>query len=538
MPLEIPNTICTDISMNFIEGLPRAVVWEVIMVVVDHMSKYTHFIALKHPYTGKTVVEVFVKEVECLHEELNLPSIIGGQTEVVNREVAAYLSYGRLPPPLIHYGGTETPNSTLDQQLKEGDIALKAWKEHLQAAQNKMKKYADMKRRAIGFQTGDMVFLKIRPYRQSSLRKKRNEKLSPKRSLRKEVGSPANQPASVQNFEPLRDLGNIDTEVILNGKNSNDENEVSARVTENERNDRSKNISKHDLSLDLPIALRKGTRAFTASLDSIVIPKYIHIALECSKWKNVVMKEMRVLEKNQTWEIHALPKDIKLWDTNGCSLSNKRQMEPLTDTRQGSLQKGLLQLMLVVKNVFLNGDLEEEVYMSPPRVEAQFGHQVSKTGNVAVLIVYVDDIVPSGDDHAEIIQLKERMGDEFEIKDLGNLKYFLGMEVARSKEGIFVSQRKYALNLMTETVPVDKEQYQYLVDKLIYLSHTRLDISFIVSVVSQFVQAPYEEHMEGKSTSDYYTFVWGNLVTWRSKKQGVMARSNAKAKYRAMSLGT
>lgn len=67
MPLEIPNTICTDISMNFIEGLPRAVVWEVIMVVVDHMSKYTHFIALKHPYTGKTVVEVFVKEVECLH---------------------------------------------------------------------------------------------------------------------------------------------------------------------------------------------------------------------------------------------------------------------------------------------------------------------------------------------------------------------------------------------------------------------------------------------------------------------------------------
>ena len=79
-----------------------------------------------------------------------------------------------------------------------------------------------------------------------------------------------------------------------------------------------------------------------------MIPKYIHIALECSKWKNVVMKEMRVLEKNQTWEIRALPKDIKLWDTNGCSLSNKRQMEPLTDTRQGSLQKGLLQPMVLI----------------------------------------------------------------------------------------------------------------------------------------------------------------------------------------------
>ncbi|KAA0039571.1 Copia protein [Cucumis melo var. makuwa] len=70
---------------------------------------------------------------------------------------------------------------------------------------------------------------------------------------------------------------------------------------------------------------------------------------------------------------------------------------------------------------------------------------------IAVLIVYVDDIVLSGDDHVEINQLKQRMGNEFEIKNLGNLKYFLGMEVARSKEGISVSQRKYILDLLTET---------------------------------------------------------------------------------------
>ncbi|KAL0557194.1 hypothetical protein IC582_005712 [Cucumis melo] len=194
------------------------------------------------------------------------------------------------------------------------------------------------------------------------------------------------------------------------------------------------------------------------------------------------------------------------------------------------------------------------------------------------------------------------MGDEFEIKDLENLKYFLGMKVARSKEGISVSQRKYTLDLLTETgmlgcrpadtpiefncklgnsddqVPVDKEQYQRIVGKLIYLSHTRPDISFAVSVASQFMQAPYEKHMEAvnrilrylkntlgkglmfrktnrktikaytdsdwagsvidrKSTSDYCTFVWGNLVTWRSKKQSVVARSSAEAEYRAMSLG-
>ena len=77
--------------------------------------------------------------------------------------------------------------------------------------------------------------------------------------------------------------------------------------------------------------------------------------------------------------------------------------------------------------------------------------KVSKTRKIVVLIVYVDDIVLNGDDQAEISQLKQRMGDEFEIKDLENLKYFLGMEVARSKEAISVSQRKYTLDLLTET---------------------------------------------------------------------------------------
>ena len=102
-------------------------------------------------------------------------------------------------------------------------------------------------------------------------------------------------------------------------------------------------------------------------------------------------------------------------------------------------------------------------------------------------------------------------------------------------------------------VLVDKDQYQHLVGKLIYLSHTRLDISFAISVVNQFMHAPYEEHMKVvniilrylkttlgkgllfgkidrktietytnsdwvgsivdiKSTSRYCTFVWGNLV--------------------------
>ena len=131
-------------------------------------------------------------------------------------------------------------------------------------------------------------------------------------------------------------------------------------------------------------------------------------------------------------------------------------------------------------------------------------------GKIAILIVYVDDIILTSDDGGELQVLKKFLAREFEIKDLGPLQYFLSMEFARSKKGIFVSQRKYVLTLLDETglpgckpiktplLPnlrpqlasadkvVNREQFQRLVSRLIYLSLTQLDIAFTVSVVSQF----------------------------------------------------
>lgn len=72
-------------------------------------------------------------------------------------------------PTLDSIWDMEKPNSTLDQQLKERDVILGALKEHLKLAQERMKKQADLKRKD-EFQEGDYVFLKIRPYRQVSLR--------------------------------------------------------------------------------------------------------------------------------------------------------------------------------------------------------------------------------------------------------------------------------------------------------------------------------------------------------------------------------
>ena len=144
----------------------------------------------------------------------------------------------------------------------------------------------------------------------------------------------------------------------------------------------------------------------------------------------------------------------------------------------------------------------------------------SQSGKMVVLIVYANDIILTGNDLLEMNRLKQSFSSEFEIKNLGSLRYFLGMEVTWSKKGIVVSQRKYVLDLLKETgisgcrpvdIPIDPNQklgdnkesnlvdtsrYQRLVGKLIYLPHTRPDIAFAVTMVSQFMYSPNEKHLE------------------------------------------
>ena len=76
-------------------------------------------------------------------------------------------------------------------------------------------------------------------------------------------------------------------------------------------------------------------------------------------------------------------------------------------------------------------------------------------GGMTVLIVYVDDILITGNDEEEIKDISEGLARQFDIKALGTLKYFLGIEVAHSKEGIFISQYKYILDLLEETGTLD-----------------------------------------------------------------------------------
>ena len=142
----------------------------------------------------------------------------------------------------------------------------------------------------------------------------------------------------------------------------------------------------------------------------------------------------------------------------------------------------------------------------------------SHEGKLTLLLVYVDDMIVTGDDEHDKQMLKEKLAAQFEMKDLGKLKYFLEIDVAYSKKGIFISQRKYVIDLLKETgminckttgVPIEQNHRigshegsstvnkgQYLrLGKLIYLAHTRPDIAYAVSVVSQFMHDPRERHI-------------------------------------------
>lgn len=218
---------------------------------------------------------------------------------------------------------------------------------------------------------------------------------------------------------------------------------------------------------------------------------------------------------------------------------------------------------LDVNNAFLHGDLHEEIYMThPPCLRrkgeehlvcrlhkslyglkqasrqwfAKFSEAVQSAGYVqskadyslftkkqgksfTALLIYVDDILITGNDSASIVALKKFLHSHFRIKDLGDLKYFLGIKVSSSTHGIFISQRKFALEMIKDAgllgttlvdTPMerglklsnksdllkDPSRYRRLVGRLIYLTISRPDINYPVHVFSRFMHEPRKCHMD------------------------------------------
>ncbi|XP_026394546.1 uncharacterized protein LOC113289229 [Papaver somniferum] len=159
------------------------------------------------------------------------------------------------------------------------------------------------------------------------------------------------------------------------------------------------------------------------------------------------------------------------------------------------------------------------------------------------VVVYVDDLIVAGNDLVALDQFKLYLGQCFKMKDLGKLKYFLGLEVAQSAQGFYICQRKYALDIIMETsllgakpaefpmetnhrLSLDKgdlftdvEKYRRLIGSLIYLSVTRPDLAYSVHILSQFMQLPRIAHWEAAL----------RVVRYLKKNpgQGILSRSDS-----------
>ena len=297
----------------------------------------------------------------------------------------------------------------------------------------------------------------------------------------------------------------------------------------------------------MPIALRKGIRtctnhpisrfvsydrlspsyhAFVSVLDSIQIPTTIQEALKHPEWSKAVRAEINALEKNKTWRITELPHGKRPVGCKWLFTIKYNADDSIERLKARLVAKGFTQSygidyqetfapvaklntirilislaanqdchlhQLDIKNAFLNGQLEEEVYVTQPPgfdvkgkeskvyrlrkalyglkqalrawnkridsflIEAGFTKCVSEhrvyvndvdSVSRIILCLYVDDLLITGDEEAEIVKVKSKLMQEFEMYDLGNLSYFLGMEFKNTEEGVFLHQTKYAQDIM------------------------------------------------------------------------------------------
>ncbi|KAE8708634.1 hypothetical protein F3Y22_tig00110336pilonHSYRG00004 [Hibiscus syriacus] len=320
-------------------------------------------------------------------------------------------------------------------------------------------------------------------------------------------------------------------------------------------------------------------------------------------------------------------------------------IEPETFKEASQTNKDRNLWQMDVKNDFLHGELDREIYMTQPigfqsqdhpeyvcklRKElyglkqeprawygkideflTKSGYSVTPAdsslfvkvneGKLAIVLVYVDDLIITGDDEAEILQTKENLSVRFQMKELGQLKHLLGLEVDRTHEGIFMCQQKYGKDLLKRfgmleskltLMPMepnvkmcahegkdleDATLYRQLVGSLIYLTLTRPDIFYVVSVMNRYMQNPKKPHLEAvrrilryvKSTIDYgllykkgedcklvgyfdadyagdndtrrsttrYVFKLGSgTISWCSKRQPTVSLSTTEAEYRATTM--
>ncbi|GJR77832.1 ribonuclease H-like domain-containing protein [Tanacetum coccineum] len=298
---------------------------------------------------------------------------------------------------------------------------------------------------------------------------------------------------------------NINTaDFLVDSRNDADSSDVLA-ATQNEEVAILEENSFSEGNLDQNPSSSQGVQNVRRSSRQSVFPRNYNDFV-FSHWTDDMNQEIDALLKNDTWELVDLPEGRK---TIGSKWIYKIKFRS-----SGEIDR--YKARLVAQGFGQKEGIDYEETFSPVV-------KMSDKGVFLALLVYVDAIIITGNSVSEIEKFKVFLKSKYKIKDLGKLKYFLGIEVVDTDKGICLNQRKYVLDLLSEygmlackpaKTPLmsklvisnkasDKDpllenitDYQKLMGKLIYLTNTRRDISYDVHCLSQFMHSPLTSHLK------------------------------------------